>query len=101
MLALGYGTLADDIATGDRFALLGVGVLALFVGVAMLSSRLVRPLAVGVSPIGHWLTVVVMILLWPFFTLPYWLLRYGAFGPGDALGGSERSCSARSTRCCC
>ena len=44
MLALGYGTLADDIATGDRFALLGVGVLALFVGVAMLSSRLVRPL---------------------------------------------------------
>ena len=29
---------------GDRFALLGVGVLALFIGVAMLSSRLVRPL---------------------------------------------------------
>jgi putative ABC transport system permease protein len=45
ILALGYGTLADDIALGDRFALLGVGVLALFVGVAMLSSRLVRPLA--------------------------------------------------------
>ena len=85
VLALGYGTLADDIATGDRFALLGVGVLALFMGVAMLSSRLVRPLAVGVSPIGHWLTVVVLILLWPFFTLPYWLLRHGAFGPGGAL----------------
>jgi putative ABC transport system permease protein len=50
VLALGYGTLADDIATGDRFALLGVGVLALFIGVAMLSSRLVRPLvrAVGI-----------------------------------------------------
>jgi putative ABC transport system permease protein len=45
VLALGYGTLADDIAIGDRFALLGIGVLALFVGVAMLSSRLVRPLA--------------------------------------------------------
>ena len=86
VLALGYGTLADDIATGDRFALLGVGVLALFIGVAMLSSRLVRPLAVGVSPIGHWLTVVVMILIWPLGTLPYWLLRHGAFGPGGALG---------------
>ncbi len=85
VLALAYGTLTDDIATGDRFALLGVGVLALFIGVAMLSSRLVRPLAVGVSPIGHWLTVVVLILIWPFFTLPYWLLRYGAFGPGGAL----------------
>ena len=86
VLALAYGTLADDIGTGDRFALLGIGVLALFIGVAMLSSRLVRPLAVGVSPIGHWLTVVVMILMWPLWTLPYWLLRHGAFGPGGALG---------------
>jgi putative ABC transport system permease protein len=50
VLALGYGTLANDVATGDRFALLGVGVLALFIGVAMLSSRLVRPIvrAVGI-----------------------------------------------------
>jgi putative ABC transport system permease protein len=45
VLALSYGTLADDIATGDRFVLLGIGVLALFIGVAMLSSRLVVPLA--------------------------------------------------------
>jgi putative ABC transport system permease protein len=45
VLALSYGTLADDIATSDRFFMLGAGVLALFVGVAMLSSRLVKPLA--------------------------------------------------------
>jgi putative ABC transport system permease protein len=45
VIALSYGTLADDIATGDRFALLGIGVLSLFIGVAMLSSRLVVPLA--------------------------------------------------------
>ncbi len=45
VLALGYGTLDDDLAIGDRFGLLGIGVLALFIGVAMLSSRLVRPLA--------------------------------------------------------
>ena len=44
VLALAYGTLNDSIGTGDRFVLLGVGVLALFIGVAMLSSRLVRPL---------------------------------------------------------
>ena len=86
VLALAYGTLADSIGTGDRFLLLGVGVLALFMGVAMLSSRLVRPLAVGTSPIGEWLTVLVLILLWPLWTLPYWLLRRGAFGPGGALG---------------
>jgi putative ABC transport system permease protein len=45
VLALSYGTLVDDLATGDRFALLGIGVLSLFIGVAMLSSRLVVPLA--------------------------------------------------------
>jgi putative ABC transport system permease protein len=45
VIALSYGTLADDIATRDRFALLGIGVLSLFIGVAMLSSRLVVPLA--------------------------------------------------------
>jgi putative ABC transport system permease protein len=45
VLALSYGTLADDIATSDRFLTLGIGVLALFIGVAMLSSRLVVPLA--------------------------------------------------------
>jgi putative ABC transport system permease protein len=44
VLALSYGTLVDDIQTGNRFALLGVGVLGLFFGVAMLSSRLVVPL---------------------------------------------------------
>ncbi len=44
VLALGMGSLSEGIAIGDRFALLGVGVLALFLGTAMLSSRLVRPL---------------------------------------------------------
>ena len=99
VLALAYGTLVDDIATGDRFALLGVGVLALFIGVAMLSSRLVRPLAVGVSPIGQWLTVVVMILIWPLWTLLYWLLRYGAFGPGERSARRSIPARSRSTRC--
>jgi putative ABC transport system permease protein len=45
VLALSYGTLAEGIATGDRFFMLGIGVLALFIGVAMLSPRLVKPLA--------------------------------------------------------
>jgi putative ABC transport system permease protein len=45
VLALSYAMLAPDLATGDRFILLGIGVLALFIGVALLSSRLVVPLA--------------------------------------------------------
>ncbi len=43
--ALSYALLAGGVATGTRFVLLGVGVLALFIGVALLSSRLVVPLA--------------------------------------------------------
>ena len=43
--ALSYALLVDGVETGTRFILLGVGVLALFVGVALLSSRLVLPLA--------------------------------------------------------
>ena len=34
VLALSYAMLAPDVATGDRFILLGIGVLALFIGVA-------------------------------------------------------------------
>jgi putative ABC transport system permease protein len=44
VVALSYAMLAPDVATGDRFILLGIGVLALFIGVALLSSRLVVPL---------------------------------------------------------
>jgi putative ABC transport system permease protein len=45
VVTLAYATLREDLATGTRFVLLGVGVLALFCGVALLSSRLVVPMA--------------------------------------------------------
>ena len=80
---LGYAMFDDDLGTAERLLAIAGGVLLLFVGVALVSSKLVRPLAVGVSPIAQWLTVVALALVWPFFTLPYWLLRTGAFGPGD------------------
>ena len=44
VLALSYALLAGDVATGDRFILLGIGVLALFVGVALISSQTSSPL---------------------------------------------------------
>ena len=42
---LGYGLFAGGVGTGARLGSLGLGVLGLFLGVALLSSRLVRPLA--------------------------------------------------------
>jgi putative ABC transport system permease protein len=40
-----YGAFGSGITTGNRLLLLGVGVLGLFIGVAMLAPRVVRPLA--------------------------------------------------------
>jgi putative ABC transport system permease protein len=45
VLLLSYGMFMDDLGTFERLASLGVGCLALFTGVALLSSRLIRPLA--------------------------------------------------------
>jgi putative ABC transport system permease protein len=45
VLLLGYALFADDIGIAGRLLSIGVGVLALFVGVALMSPRLVRPLA--------------------------------------------------------
>jgi putative ABC transport system permease protein len=42
---LGYSLFKDSLGTAQRLISMAVGVLALFVGVAMISSRLVKPLA--------------------------------------------------------
>jgi putative ABC transport system permease protein len=45
VIALAYGMFAGGLAIGARLASIGVGCLVLFVGVALLSQRIVRPLA--------------------------------------------------------
>jgi ABC-type antimicrobial peptide transport system permease subunit len=85
VLSLSYGMLVDDLETANRFFLLGVGVLALFFGVALLSARLVRPVASGAHPVGEWLVVVLLVVLYP-FTLAYWLQRYAFFEQGAGFG---------------
>jgi putative ABC transport system permease protein len=45
IVALARAMFTDDLGTADRLLSLGVGVLVLFVGVAMISPRLVRPIA--------------------------------------------------------
>jgi len=42
---LGYSLFADDLGTSERLLSIAVGVLALFVGVALVSPKLVRPIA--------------------------------------------------------
>ena len=45
LAVLGWALFGGGLAIGDRFALMAPGVLILFVGVALLSPRVVRPLA--------------------------------------------------------
>jgi putative ABC transport system permease protein len=78
---LAYSLFKDKLDTAPRLISMAVGVLLLFVGVAMVSSRTVRPLAVGTNPIAKWGVVLFSILVYP-FTLSFWLSRSAAFGTG-------------------
>jgi putative ABC transport system permease protein len=54
VLLLGYSMFADDVDTAQRLLSIAGGVLLLFVGVAMISSKLVRPLAAVVGLPARW-----------------------------------------------
>jgi putative ABC transport system permease protein len=87
--ALLYGLFGGGLGTTAVLVWMGVGALLIFLGVALFSARIARPLSAAVSPIGKWVVVVLSALVWPLFTLPFWLLRLGAFGPagvGRRLG---------------
>ena len=49
LLLLGYSMFKDDLDTASRLLSIAGGVILLFIGVAMISSRLVRPLAAVVG----------------------------------------------------
>ncbi|HEX6009145.1 MAG TPA: ABC transporter permease, partial [Actinomycetota bacterium] len=82
--ALLYGLFVPGLGTTSVLLWMGLGVLLVFFGVARVTTRLIPSLSVFMSPIARWSVFVLAILIWPFFTLPYWLLRYGAWGPGAA-----------------
>ena len=84
--ALGYAMFVDDIDTLPRLLLIAVGVLTLFVGVAMISPKAVPPLASVLSPIAKWLMVLLSIVFYP-LSLAAWLLSYGLLARGRPMGG--------------
>jgi ABC-type lipoprotein release transport system permease subunit len=83
--ALVYGLFAPDLDTTSLLLWIGVGVLLAFFGVARVTTRLIPGLASVVSPVARWAVFLLSILVWPFFTLPFWLLRRGVWGPGSAI----------------
>ena len=82
--ALAYGIFGNGLGTTQVLLWMGVGTLLVFLGVALFSSRLIRPLAAVTNPLGRWVTFAFTVVAWPLLLLPYWLLRFGAWGPGPA-----------------
>jgi putative ABC transport system permease protein len=82
--ALLIGLFNHGLGTSQVLILMLIGALAVFVGVALFASRLVPPLAAAANPVARWSVVLFSALVWPLFSLPFWLLRFGAWGPGAA-----------------
>ncbi|MGH3465892.1 MAG: ABC transporter permease [Kribbellaceae bacterium] len=76
------GLFVEGASTTVVLVLLLIGVLMIFIGIALFSSRLVRPLAAVANPVARWSVIALSVLVWPLFSLPYWLLRRGVWGPG-------------------
>mgnify|MGYP000200350237 FL=1 len=81
--AIVYGLFVPGLGTTSVLLWIGVGVLLAFFGVARVTTRLIPGLATLMSPIARWSVFALSVLAWPFFTLPYWLLRRGVWGPGS------------------
>ena len=78
---LAYGMFGHGMTVLVRLASLAIGCLLLFVGVALLSPRLVPWIAAGVRPIAKWLMLGIGYLVYP-TRLGAWIVRGALFRPG-------------------
>jgi putative ABC transport system permease protein len=81
---LAYGMFGQGMTVLVRLGSLAIGCLLLFVGVALLSPRLVPWIAAGVRPIAKWLMLGIGYLVYP-TRFGAWLVRRGLFRPGLSL----------------
>ena len=79
-----WGLFGPGLDTTKVLLFMIVGTLLIFVGVAMLSTPFIPALARILGPPARWILAAVTALVWPFWLLPYWLLRRGAWGVGSA-----------------
>jgi ABC-type antimicrobial peptide transport system permease subunit len=84
---LSYAMFVDDVRTLHRLLSIAGGVLALFIGVAMLSSKAVPPLSIILSPVARLLMFVFRIVFFPLL-LGYWLFTT-ALGQEDISGARQ------------
>jgi putative ABC transport system permease protein len=85
---LAYGLFGHGMSTVVRLLSLAVGCLLLFIGVALVSPRLVPKLAGGLRPVAKWVMFVGALFVYP-IRIGTWLVRgalFGRdFGPGQRV----------------
>ncbi len=85
LLALGYSLFADEVGIAERLIAIAGGVLGLFIGVALLSPKLVRPIASALAPAVRWVLLALTAVFFPVL-LAAWLLSTGVLGRALAAG---------------
>jgi ABC-type antimicrobial peptide transport system permease subunit len=83
---LAYGLFGHGMTVAVRLLSLAVGCLLLFIGVAMVSPRLVPKLAGGLRPVAKWVMFVGALFVYP-IRVGTWLVRAALFGDGLGFGG--------------
>jgi putative ABC transport system permease protein len=73
LLGVVGGAFGIGFSGGLRLVALGIGVLLLFIGIAIIAPRVIKPLTRVVDPIGTWSVVVLSVLFYP-ITFLVWLI---------------------------
>ena len=90
LAALVFGLFGSGLGATRVLLWIGVGVLLVFFGFARVATPLIPGLSSFMSPIARWSVFALNVVVWPFFTFPYWCLRYGFWGPGGRLETGAR-----------
>jgi putative ABC transport system permease protein len=84
LAALVFGLFVSGLGATRVLLWIAVGVLLVFFAFARVATPLIPGLSWFMSPIARWSVFALNVIVWPFWTFPYWCLRYGFWGPGAA-----------------
>ncbi len=108
LTALGFvllmqGLFGKGMTTAQILTTLGGGAVLIFVGVALVAARVIKPIATAVSPLGTAAVALLSVLVWP-VTYVIWLIRrasgrspeFPAVTPDGAMNSLALANSGRS-----
>ena len=77
VLLLMQGLFGHGMTTAQILTTLGGGAVLIFIGVALVAARVIRPIAAAVSPIGTAAVALLSVIVWP-VTYVIWMIKRAA-----------------------